>query len=113
MKHLNNYLQKGVVILIATMLLVIPNMNVYSSIGNYETSSSAIIANNDQEHPKKINDRPFFPAFALVGIIIGAVVAGSVGAVVGTELASEFGSSQPSYVVDENYVKYDFSQFDN
>ena len=47
MKQINNYLKKGALILVAFMLLVIPNLHVYSSIGSYQIASSAIIANKN------------------------------------------------------------------
>ena len=40
-----NNLKKGVLILVAVMFLVIPNLNVYSSIGSYQNASLAIVAN--------------------------------------------------------------------
>ena len=47
MKQVNNYLKKGTLILAIIMLLAIPNLPVYSSIGSYQTSSSAITANKN------------------------------------------------------------------
>ena len=49
MKQVNNYLKKGALILVAFMLLVIPNLHVYSSIGSYQIASSAIIANKNNK----------------------------------------------------------------
>ena len=45
MNQLNNYLKNGALILVAVMLITVPNLNVYSSIGSYKIVSSAIVAN--------------------------------------------------------------------
>ena len=47
MKQVNNYLKNGALIFVVFMLLAIPNLHVYSTIGSYQTSSSAITANKN------------------------------------------------------------------
>ena len=108
--YLNYHFQKGIVVLVATMLLTIPNMKVYSSIGSYQTSSKAITVNNSY-HDHSLNplkDRPFFLLsicgsslidVALVGYFVAALVV-------------NLGSVDTRFP-NENYAKYDFSQFDN
>ena len=48
MKKINNYLKKGIISFVPIiMLLVIPNLDVYSSIGSYQSASRAITANKN------------------------------------------------------------------
>ena len=115
MNHLkNHFVQKGTVIFIAILLLTIPNISVYSAIGDYQTSSMAITANN--KHTKhKTGDH-----FSLTGLAVLGVMVGVLAIVSGAGLAYGFTSNHPLITrpgidqeFDKRYVKYDFSQFDN
>ena len=122
MKNLNHYLQKIslksiAIILVATMLLTIPRMNVYSVIGSYQRTSMAITANNNfQLHKLGDNETLIVPSFleAAFLVVIGALafVGISAGAVA---LAVDQckGEQYPIYPDHINYSKYNFSQFDN
>ena len=115
---LKSHFQKGVVVFVALMLLAIPNMGVYSFIGRYQIFSRAITANNTHEflHIKK--DRIAWPGVALLvagfAAVAGfsALVGGVVGGVGAFFLTNNTGIEEPIFL-DENYVKRDFSQFDN
>ena len=126
MKKLNHYFQKVslksiVLILVTTMLLTIPRMNVYSVIGNYQKSSMAITANNNFQLHKDDKEKPVAPAAiigALVFISIGAVAAIAAGFaglvyIVVTDIYTDYRVQHPIYPDHINYSKYDFSQFDN
>ena len=125
MKKLNHYFQKVslksiVLILVATMLLTIPRMNVYSAIGDYQIASTAITANNNFQLYKDDKEKPFAPA--LVGatvlmaigglVIVGAVAVGLTYALGGFRVRDDR-EQHPIYPDHRNYSKYDFSQFDN
>ena len=123
MKKLNHYFQKVslksiVLILVATMLLTIPRMNVYSAIGDYQITSTAITANNNFQLYKDDKEKPFAPAFIGAvfitmggyGIVCAAVV-GLTYAIGG--FSCDDGGQHPIYPDHRNYSKYNFSQFDN
>ena len=111
--HLNNYLKKGVLVIVAFMLLTIPNMNVYSFIGSYQNSSPAITANTKHKRTY-IKDRLFFETALSIGSILGVVVGLIIGGVVYAVVTEDIGKSNlPPNRIDKNYMKYDFSQFDN
>ena len=121
MNHLNNHFQKGIVILVVTMLLAIPNMRVYSAIGGYQSSSTAIMANNFYKHSCLTkNIRPYVSlvavlgfAFAIAGSVILGAGVGSIGTVVAMKAAGIGTFSLGSKNLDAHYAKHDFSQFDN
>ena len=109
MNYSNNYFQKGIVILVATTLLTIPNLQVFSSIGSYQTSSRAITVNNSY-HDHSLNplkDKPFMLSICVSSLIDLAVISYSVATFVVNS-----GNVQTGFP-DENYAKYDFSKFDN
>ena len=129
MKKLNHYFQKVslksiVLILVATMLLTIPRMNVYSAIGDYQIASTAITANNNFQLYKDDKEKPIavgaYVLMAIAGIVgVGVVVAGAGAAAVGLNYAlggfrvRDDREQHPIYPDHINYSKYDFSQFDN
>ena len=43
----NNYFKNGALVLVVVMLITVPNLNVYSSIGSYQVYSQAISANTN------------------------------------------------------------------
>ena len=114
MNYFINYFQKGVIILIMTMLLAAPNMRVYSFVGSYKTSSLAIMGNTKYKRTY-IKDRLFFEAALSIGAALGVVCVGLIiGGLVYAVVTEDIGKSSllPNRI-DKNYMKYDFSQFDN
>ena len=107
-----NHFQKGVIVFLALMMLTIPNLHIHSFIGSYQTSSYAITANNTYKYfllkpePPILNQVIFVGGIVLLGLSIigGAVTAAIV-------LGVQKGSIAKN--IDANYVKYDFSKFDN
>ena len=119
MNHSNNYFQKGVIILVATMLLTIPSLRVYSFVGSYQLLSQAINANNYYNiHAEKKGFRNL-PAIVAVTLTVGIIVAS---AVVSAAVSSSIDESYAPFIINlalepnplnENYAKHDFSEFDN
>ena len=119
--HLNDYIKKGVLVIVVFMLLTIPNMNVYSFIGSYQNSSPAITANNNYKVSYGV-EKPMFATLVALGI--GALIAlsaanlaiasGSLAVFVSAAVTNSiFSDSTIHNHFDENYAPYDFSQFDN
>ena len=124
MKKLNHYFQKVslksiVLILVTTMLLTIPRMNVYSVVGAYQRTSTAITVNNNFQLHKGDKESPVAPAFVagsiLASLVVGFAVLALVGGAVGVSvLRNENNGQQHTISLDHiNYDKYNFSQFDN
>ena len=111
MNQLNNYLKNGALILVAVMLITVPNLNVYSSIGSYKIASSAIVANKIHQ-PFPVSDyaniENMLGPFALT---IEGLEATAARALMGLP-SSEVGC-YPTRSISKNYAKYDFSGFDN
>ena len=112
MNHSNNYFQKGMLILVAAILLTIANMRAYSYFGNYQILSSAITANDDYKPKKYSSERKtlIFMANCTEFILIASVILGVLG-VVAVATAKSSNNDITSY--NENYTKNDFSKFDN
>ena len=116
MGHFKKYFKKGIVIIVIAMLIIIPNMSIYSSVGSYKTHSQAIIVNNNHKLIPKIG-RPSALPFILgvVGTVaFFSIIGSAVGLVITSGLVSEAKASYliPNKAIDKNYDKYDFSQFD-
>ena len=121
--YLNNYLQKGSIILVIVMALIITNLNIYSFMGNYQTSSQAIIANKDHQFLYSKNEKPFYleavvgvvglGIVAAVFLVARATIAVSPSAAVLALAATAGVLSSDSFVDNNNFAKKDFSQFDN
>ena len=122
MKQLqNNSLKKIALVLAAAMLLIIPNLSVYSSIGSYQTTSRAITTNN--KHLISNNNKNEKPIIA----VELAMVAGGFAFMVAAIAYFAFGSTTVAVsccvlspreimvdkILSKNYNKYDFSGFDN
>ena len=106
-----------VIILVATMLLTIPRMNVYSAIGNYQISSMAITANNNFQLHKDDKEKPVAPDIIGIAVFVGIVGGAFVGIVGGllyiAYIYTGYRVQHPIYPDHINYSKYNFSQFDN
>ena len=116
MNHSNNYFQKGVIILVATMLLTIPSLHVYSSVGSYQLSSQAVNANYYIIHTEKKGFRNL-PAIASVALTGGIVIVSFAVSVLVSESHADDAYSpfiiNPALEHNSLNEKYDFSEFDN
>ena len=112
MNHFKNHFQKVSIALVVIMIMVIPNLHVYSSMGNYQLSSQAIIANNDYEKCSKSIEKP---SALLGGLGLGFSVGTIVVLASSLALAVAIGASLGNVFLKNNqdYAAYDFSQFDN
>ena len=119
MNYLRNHFQRrAVIFLVAIMLLTILNMSVYSSIGSFQITSTALAANNRQESflnsEKKPLNLPGVVAFSAIGAVL--VVALFVADEVTEDIAimELSGLVEPALAYkNKNYAKHDFSKFDN
>ena len=106
----NNFLKKGIIVLITAMLLTMSNIGIYSSFGSYQTDSSAIEANN--YYLNATTERTFYLQAVLSGITtlyalyVASVFLTKVALAVATPVLT-------TNSIEESYAKYDFSQFDN
>ena len=125
-----NYFQKSkwkncVILTVVAMLLTITNLNVYSFIGNYTTSSSAIMTMNEREFSHSIEEPNAvlfisYGAYALsfglsAANVLSVVFLGLAGAVAAAALfrPNDQLIEKMSLFNDNDYSKYDFSEFDN
>ena len=110
------HFKKGIVIIVIVMLIIIPNMSIYSSVGSYKTHSQAITANDNHKLIPKIGRPSGLPFILGVAgtVAFFSIIGSAVGLVITSGLVSQAKASQliPNKTIDENYDKYDFSQFD-
>jgi hypothetical protein len=109
-------IQKIVLLLVAGMLTVIPNMTVYSSVGGYTSSSAALTANNYSVQTRAVEDAALPAALAAAAEAIGlAYAAGYVVGTIAHHVYNAFGAAEVSLAMaaQANYDPYDFSKFDN
>ena len=118
MKQLSYYLKKGALILVVFMLLVIPHLNVYSSIGSYRIVSQSITANKNNVSlaASRVNDIFMAQISALSAEFIEANL--HIATIPAEDMAWLLANclTQGCYVskhVTKPYTKYDFSDFDN
>lgn len=102
--------------MVAVMLAVIPNLQVYSAVGGYTSSSAALTANNYATQTEAAAEAALPAALAAAAEAIG--IAYAAGYVIGTiahHVYNAFGAAeaQLALAVQENYNPYDFSSFDN
>ena len=110
------------------MLLTITNLNVYSFVGSYTTSSLAIITMDEHEFSHSIekpNALIFASCFGFVALgiahfglttIQAATILVTVGIVVAAAMAhpnDHFHIEKTLLFNGNDYSKYDFSEFDN
>ena len=118
---MKNNIQRGIIVLIIAMLIAIPNLRVYSFVGNYKTSSSAITANN---YYRKYSTRVEKPSVLVTGmgslaivasaISVAFILSGTIAVAVANAIMDDGIQPNDSIIKnDQNYAKYDFSQFDN
>lgn len=112
MKKLRYYSKKGVLALVIIMFLTVPNLTVYSAVGNYDTSSDAVIASTTNRASEGARDRTLglgqqSGAAYAVGMAVGALA---------HAVYDYFGGHPelegPIYG-DSSYSSDDFTKFDN
>ena len=122
MKKSINFFQKGVISLVVFMFFTIPSMDVYSSIGNYKSSSLAITANKNYERyigeKKRINYIAAAclatGAIVLSAALVVCLVANNINIAQGDIQNQNIGNiTNPMNTFEENYLRHDFSKFDN
>lgn len=107
MKKINKFTQKGFLAIICAMILTIPNMKAYSSVGNYSINTSALEANNQYGNSNLARPpKAWLPVIAAVGLAVVFVA----GVVDGWNSVSGIVSNSGN---EPNYDKNDFSKFDN
>lgn len=107
MKKFNKFTQKGFLALICAMILTIPNMKAYSSVGNYSINTSALEANNQYGNSNLAKPpSTWLPVLAAAGLAVVFVA----GVVDGWNSVSGIVSNSGN---EPNYDKNDFSKFDN
>jgi hypothetical protein len=110
MNRFRKNLPKLLMLVVACMLAVIPNLNVYA-LGSYQSSSMAITANNSYTAQAKVVDDAALPAILAVAAGVGLAVVFAVGVIDGWNSVS----AQELAINDlpTSYDPYDFSEFDN
>lgn len=116
MKTKVNKLKKGVLILVAVMLLTIPNIPIYSAVGSYSTNSSTLLANS--KHHLSSNSGPSVAWKLAIAAFAGAIIlAYDSGYVIGTLAHHVYdsldGHPKKRAVKPIYYSASDFSKFDN
>lgn len=109
-------IQKIVLLVVAAMLTVIPNMKVYSSVGGYTSSSAALTANSTSMQTQAAADAALPAALAAAAEAIGlAYAAGYVVGTIAHHVYNAIGAAEVSLAlaVQDDYDPYDFSKFDN
>ena len=123
----SNYFQKKIVVFfIIAILMIIPNIRIYSCIGSYKIYSQAILANNNIDYTKNnlylIEKHNVYEQIYLPQICFPApeanITIGSIHESVQKALQDYFDNNSTSKVhplsfKTKNYAKYDFSGFDN
>ena len=110
------YFQKRAIVLVGAMLLTITNLNVYSSVGSYQTHSQAIDANAG--YRKGIYPTRNVPTYLLADLVQHVTDLPSFLAAPAEAYCFLFDDSTASSksflsFKDKDYAKYDFSGFDN
>ena len=111
-KHINKS-KKGVLILVAIMLLTIPNMPVYSAVGSYSTNSPSLVANSNNKITGASSAKAAWWAAAAEAIAL----AYGAGYVLGTLAHHAYdalgGHPKQIAMAPVGYNSTDFSKFDN
>ena len=111
-KHINKT-KKGVLILVAVMLLTIPNISVYSAVGSYSMNSPNLVANSNEQFTGIDTEKAawWYAVTAAVASAYGA------GYFIGTLAHQVYhlldGHPKELAIVSVNYSPTDFSKFDN
>lgn len=110
MKHFS--LQKGVMVVVLTMLTIIPNLKVYSSVGDYSSQSSALTANVEYQAKTQAAEKAAWWVAAAEAIAL-AYAAGYVVGTIAHHVYNALGEQQAIAMVAVDYDPTDFTKFDN
>lgn len=110
MNRFRKNLPKLMMLVVACMLAVIPNLNVYA-LGTYQSTSMALTANNAYAPQVEAAADAALPAILAVAAGVGLAVVFAVGVIDGWNSVS----AQELAINDipTSYNPYDFSTFDN
>ena len=91
--------------------MILPNITIYSSVGNYSRSSSATVANvrYSQTALASNNEKACWPAVLAVAAGVGLVVVAAVGVIDGWNSIHQ---QLNQYSMAPNYNSNDFSKYD-
>lgn len=115
MKFSKNISKKVALFMVALMLSIIPNLEVYSAVGNYQNQSSALKANRGFALDSDGNASGYFTVSSLVAVAV--YIAYSTNAI--SDYSDYSDSNSTSGETDEilghrsQRKSTDFSQFDN
>lgn len=110
MNRFRKNLPKMLMLAVAFMLAIIPNLNVYA-VGSYQSTSMAITANSSYAPQTQAASDAALPAILAVAAGVGLAVVFAVGVIDGWNSVS----AQELAINDlpTSYDPYDFSEFDN
>lgn len=111
MNKLRSSSKKGMLVLVMVMSMIIPNLTVYSAVGEYSTESSALHANSTYD----VNGNVAAAAWplAVAGAVATVYIAGRVVGTVAHHAHHLIGGHKYEGTVDDNYTAKNFSKFDN
>jgi hypothetical protein len=104
--------QKGVVAVVLIMLLTIPNLQVYSAVGDYSGTSAALTATDEYSAQTQAAEKVAWWVAAAEAIAL-AYAAGYVIGTVAHHAYDLLGAQTSITVIDASYDPADFSEFDN
>lgn len=108
-------LKKGVFVLVAIMLLTIPNLSVYSAVGSYSSNSPSLVANSNAKFNNSYIEEASW-RLAIAAVAGAVVLAYDTGYVLGTiahHAYHFFGDEDEMALAPADYNSTDFSKFDN
>lgn len=108
MKNFRKLPQKLFLLLAGLMLAILPSVNVYSAVGDYQTSSDALTANTLYDKGTE-SELAAWPLAVAAGVGLGVVFV--VGVVDGWN--SHHKSIMSNESLDTGYDQGDFTEFDN
>lgn len=112
MNKLRSFSKKGVVAVVMAMLMTIPNLTVYSSVGDYATQSSALQASSIHTPGDDYSDTASWQLAAAAGAVLSATY--TAGFAIGRIASYIFGGPNIDQApTDSNYAPANFTKFDN
>lgn len=116
MKKMKNMSRKALVIVLATIIMLLPNVRAYSSVGEYASTSLAISASN--EYPTnpdtaKVAVPAVVGAVLLGAVLVGVFVAGLLDGWAACGASKVFKTRAVFYQsLASKYDPHDFAKFD-